>query len=97
VSVLPQSVTKHRVAMSAKRKDSQPSRATPTKDCEDLNMHEENHEQSIGHTPWSSFPPLGQQTLHKGPGIQVSQLGQLLGQNGNGTMVGGYYRKVIVI
>jgi len=86
VSVLPQSVTKHRVAMSAKRKDSQPSRATPTKDCEDLNMHEENHEQSIGHTPWSSFAPLGQQTLHKGPGIQVSQLGQLLGQNGNGTM-----------
>ena len=60
-------------------------------------MHDENHEQSIGHTPWSSFPPLGQQTLHKGPGIQVSQLGQLLGQNGNGTMVGGYYRKVIVI
>jgi len=56
------------------------------RDCEDLNMHEENHEQSIGHTPWSSFPPLGQQTLHKGPGIQVSQLGQLLGQNGNGTM-----------
>jgi len=49
-------------------------------------MHDEPHEQSIGHTPWSSFPPLGQQTLHKGPGIQVSQLGQLLGQNGNGTM-----------
>merc|ERR1719347_152559 len=56
-------------------------------DCEDLNIQEENSsgEQSIGHTPW--FPPLGQQSLHKGPGIQVSQLGQLLGQqNGNGTM-----------
>merc|ERR1711970_114063 len=74
--------------MSAKRKDSQPSRATPTKDCEDLNIQEESQEQSIGHTPpWSSFPPLGQPPLSKGPGIQVSQLGQLLGQqNGNGTM-----------
>jgi len=72
--------------MSAKRKDSQPSRATPTKDCEDMNLNEEPQEQTISHTPWSSYPPLGQQTLHKGPGIQVSQLGQLLGQNGNGTM-----------
>jgi len=88
VGVLPQFVTKHRTAMSAKRKDSQPSRATPTKDCEELNIQEESQEQSVGHTPpWSSFPPLGQQSLSKGPGIQVSQLGQLLGQqNGNGTM-----------
>lgn len=64
--------------MSSKRKDSHPSKATPSKDGEEVDKSDECMDQG----PWSAFAPLGS-GLHKPPGLPMSQLGHLLSHNGH--------------
>jgi len=74
--------------MSGKRKDSQPTRATPSKEGEDSNTGDEDPGQ--GEKPpqvsWPAFPALGVQRMSPmNQAAPASQLGQLLVQNGSTT------------
>lgn len=73
--------------MSGKRKDSQPARATPTKEGEDSNTGDE--EAQATQVSWPAFPALGVQRMSPmSQAAPVSQLGQLLAQQNGSTTAG---------